>query len=87
MYKSIPLSVFTVIFLLSLGLHANELDEALDGFDDTPVVNMEEKANTDEDALLDGFDDTSTASIDTEAEDSTYTLPGLTGKLTQQAVY
>ena len=73
--------------LLSLGGHADELDEALSGFDDTPVASMDEKANTDEDALLDGFDDTSTASIGTEVEDTTYTPPGVTGKLTQQAVY
>ncbi|MCW8821353.1 MAG: DUF1302 domain-containing protein [Sulfurovum sp.] len=55
MYR-IRLSVFAVIALLSLYSHADEVDEAMGGFDDEPVTVTQEKSN--EDALLDGFDDT-----------------------------
>ena len=50
------LSFFTVIALLSFYAHADEVDEAMGGFDDDPVSVTQEKSA--EDALLDGFDDT-----------------------------
>jgi len=82
----VRLSLFTVIVLLSFSAHANELDEALDGFDDTAVTGMEEKENSD-DTLLDDFEDTPTDSIEAVEEEMTSPVLGLTGKLTQQAVY
>lgn len=51
------LSVFVLIVLLGFNAHADEIDEAMGGFDDAPVTVTQEKSA--EDALLDGFDDTS----------------------------
>ena len=47
---------------MSLHTHADEIDEAMGGFDDTSVTVTQEKSV--EDALLDGFDDTSVTSVD-----------------------
>lgn len=80
------LSLFTVLSLLSFSAQANELDDALDGFDDAPVSTIEEKVSTDDDALLDGFDDTPVVNSKAEVETSTF-APGLTGKLTEQVAY
>lgn len=55
LYK-IRLSVFALIALLSLQSHADEVDQAMGGFDDEPVTVTQEKST--EDALLDGFEDT-----------------------------
>ncbi|MEN8726596.1 MAG: DUF1302 family protein [Sulfurovum sp.] len=83
---AIRLSLFTVLSLLSFSAQANELDDALDGFDDAPVSTIEEKVSTDDDALLDGFDDTPVVNSKAEVETSTF-APGLTGKLTEQVAY
>jgi hypothetical protein len=83
---SIRLSLFTVLFLLSFSAQADEIDDALDGFDDAPVSTVEEKVSTDDDMLLDGFDDSPIESSKTEEEMSSY-APGLTGKLTEQVAY
>ena len=83
---AIRLSLFTVLSLLSFSAQANELDDALDGFDDAPVSTIEEKVSTDDDALMDGFDDTPVVNSKAEVETSTF-APGLTGKLTEQVAY
>ncbi len=69
---TIRLSVFTVIALLSLYAHGDELDDAMGGFDDGPVTVTQEKSA--EDALLDGFDDTSVTTIEDKksAEDELF---------------
>lgn len=82
---SIRLSLFTFVILLSLSAQADELDDALAGFDDAPVSSIEEE-KTEEDILLEGFDDSPTESIDAEDEESSPSI-GLTGELTEQVVY
>ena len=61
LYK-IRLFVFALISLLSLQSHADEVDEAMSGFDDEPVTVTQEKSV--EDVLLDGFDDISVTAAD-----------------------
>lgn len=64
----IRLSVFVVIALLSLYTHADEVDEAMGGFDDGSVTVAQEMSA--EDALLNGFDDVSvTSSEDRKSTD------------------
>ena len=77
--------------LLSSLVYAESVDEALGGFDDTPV--QVEQSSTD---VMDGFDDTSTSSgtdvstgpvTDATVTESAEVLAGLTGKLTEQVAY
>ena len=80
--------------LLSSLLYAESVDEALGGFDDTPV--HVEQSSTD---IMDGFDDASiNSSADVSTDSATDTskemvtelvevIPGLTGKITQQVTY
>jgi len=82
---SLRLSFFTVLFLLGFFAHANEVDEAFDGFDDAPVSTIEKKTHSTEDALLDGFDDAPIES--TSEEERRVFISGLTGKFTQQVAY
>lgn len=84
--SSTRLTLFTVLFLCGFSAQANELDEALDGFDDAPVSTIEEKVISDDDAVLEGFDDTPVEYSEEEEETSTF-APGLTGKLTEQLAY
>jgi len=89
MNKTIVLSL-----LLASVLFAESVDEALDGFDDSPTE--VEQSSVD---VMDGFDDTSTStvadvSIDSEPDTpkETVTEPveviaGLTGKLTEQVAF
>jgi hypothetical protein len=81
--KSFRLSIFTAIALLSLHTHADEIDEAMGGFDDGSVTVTQEKSV--EDVLLDGFDET--APMSTEVEEKSELVPGITGKLTEQVAY
>lgn len=81
-----PLALLTALFLLNFSAQANEIDEALDGFDDVAASTIEEKVSADDDALLDGFDESPVENSEVEEESSTFT-PGLTGKVTEQVVY
>jgi len=101
-YK-VRLSIIAAFALLSFSVHAEEVDlsgfddapvtetqekstddELLDGFDDIPSSITEETKNTG-DELLDGFEDTAPAN--TEIEEKSDLVPGLTGKLTEQVAY
>ena len=63
--KSIGLSVFTAIILLSINTHADEIDDAMAGFEDSSTNVSEEKRIEDE--LLEGFDDTPAVSVEEES--------------------
>lgn len=95
-YTTILLS----LLVSSLLVQAESIDEALDGFDDTPT-----QVEASSDDMMDGFDDTSTSSVsdvstnsETDTSKSSVTdtetvtepaevIPGLTGKLTEQVAY
>lgn len=81
-----PLALLTALFLLNFSAQANEIDEALDGFDDVAASTIEENVSADDDALLDGFDESPVENSEVEEESSTFTS-GLTGKVTEQVVY
>jgi len=68
------------VLLCSL-LYAESVDEALDGFDDTPT--KVEPKNSDVD-IMDGFDDENNAQ---KVEQKSEYVEGLTGKITEQAAY
>jgi len=84
--------------LLSSMLFAESVDEALEGFDDTPEMVVSTPSSNSDD-VMDGFDDTSTSSLtdvstDTETDTSekmvtepSEVIPGLTGKLTEQVAF
>lgn len=80
------LALLTALFLLNFSAQANEIDEALDGFDDVAASTIEENVSADDDALLDGFDESPVENSEVEEESSTFTS-GLTGKVTEQVVY
>jgi len=82
----VRLSLFTVVLLWGFSVHANEVDEAFEGFDDTPVSTIEENVTSAEEALLDGFDDAPMQSMGVEEKNRAF-IPGLTGKFTQQIAY
>ncbi len=72
--KSIRLSIFTTIALLSLHTHADEIDEAMGGFDDGFVTVTQEKSA--EGTLLDGFDDTPITAVDDKKSEDDELLDG-----------
>ena len=71
--------------LLSSLLYAESVDEALDGFDDTPSETTLQKTASED--LLDGFDDETVQSTELKEEAETSLVPGLTGKFTEQVAY
>ncbi|TNF45049.1 MAG: hypothetical protein EP216_00895, partial [Epsilonproteobacteria bacterium] len=73
MFK-IPVSVLTIIILLGIYAHADEIDEAMGGFDDEPVTVVKEKSVEDE--LLDGFDDTPVSVTDDQKSENDELLDG-----------
>jgi len=81
----VSLSMFTAIALMSFTLHANEVDEVLEGFDDTPPATTVQTTASDD--LLDGFDDETVQSSEVKEDDAISLIPGLTGKLTEQVAY
>jgi hypothetical protein len=81
--------VLSSILLLSL-LGAESIDEAMDGFDNEPIIN---KSNI-EDDLMDGFDDEAKKIFDNKTLHCGTELPkedkkrySLTGKITEQVAY
>ena len=74
MKKTIVLSL-----LLASVLFAESVDEALDGFDDSPIEIEQNSID-----VMDGFDDSNTSEV---TEEKTELVAGLTGKLTQQVAY
>ncbi|MEA1879487.1 MAG: DUF1302 family protein [Campylobacterota bacterium] len=76
---------YTITFLslvLATQLYAESTQEALEGFDDTPVniVQVEENATD----VMEGFDD---ESLSETTEEKTEFIEGLTGKVTEQLAY
>lgn len=68
------LSVFSIIALLSFHAYADDVDEAMGGFDDSPVTVTQEKSA--EDTLLDGFDDVSVTITDDKKNEDNEFLDG-----------
>lgn len=71
--------------LLSSLLYAESVEEAFDGFDDTAVYVDVEQKNTKSDDVMDGFDDEEISVK--EEESATFSLGGLTGKITEQVAF
>lgn len=72
--------IVSILFSIShLGLYAQSVEEALGGFDDTPV-SVEEKSED----VMDGFDENNTSQNNQE---KTQLIQGLTGRVTQQSLY
>ena len=72
--------------LLSSLLYAESVNEALEGFNDTPSKVVQQKSNVD---MMDGFDDETSSdknSTQNIEEDSDF-VEGLTGKFTEQVAY
>ncbi len=69
------LSIFTLVSLLSFYVHADEIDEAMSGFDDEPVTVVTQEKSA-EDILLEGFDDTSVTITDDKKSEEDELLDG-----------
>lgn len=92
---------YLISAVLSSILHAESLDDVLDGFDDAPTKVLEEtkKVEASEENIMEGFDDEKTPSTQkkdklpkapaSHKKHETFSLPieGITGKLTEQTTF
>jgi len=89
------LSLTTPLLLISF-LHAENIDDVMDGFDDEPTTATSSRSNVESDDIMDGFDDKpTTSSVSTSRshakrgnkENDGGLLGEFTGKITQQVAY